>query len=936
MKNPIRSRGGRIVSICALSAMLYGCSGGLSCGGQGGGCVNGYVYPQSGLPNGTNAVDNGARMRMTQAALDFLDLYLKDILLGALGSNLADPDTIALNVGTFNVAGDGGSIGQITVGQGSNETYPTTVLIDAATLSDNLNMQFVEAGDTVDIGGDMVTVTDDGILLDVVDLPVGIDARIFGRVSGFGFEANAGCDLDGTNPNYCPPGNPECGLFTGLNLGILVYPDVAVGADCDVQNVECLKINVDVVKADFLDLMGDQVSDYFDISTPPHDNQDCNSVNPPFNCSPECSDQNFAEAAVGLGADWECDVFCAVGEFSIDFVANIAGFIEPLLDSFLDDLLENAIANALDDFDGAPLAAASRFGLSDTVGPIAPGDTLDLGYSINPSGNAFDVNCPSGINCAQTKGMDLIMRSGFEAAPDDMGATPVPHPCVTPVEGQDFVALFGGTQFTTSSNIPLDGLYNGAPYHIGASIAEGMVRQALFGVYNSGVLCLEVSSDTVFNLTGGAFPLAAGTIDLLTEGKLRQFADPSAPAIITVTPYQPPVATMGAGTEDEGHLIFDWEQVEISFYVLSQERFARIFAVTADLTMGASVLKDPATDTLKLSIVQGPDVGNFTQTYNELLPNVSFVEVLESLVGLVFDAALGNGLEFELDFADALSGALGVPLYLDFHGIETLPASDPEYLNMYLSLTDTPPAMPEMRTAATPVRPALADTPGIYQERDDNPVALPTGEVRLSGTPFDLVPGTEYFVTIDFGMLRGPFVVDDEGVLTVRDARLRLLGRHTLYLRGRPPGLHDQLQPEADVVSFFVDPVPPKVRLRVTDGVLVAEATDVGSDPAGLRFAWGKDDEALGPFTGTDSMDLGWYEGARLARVQVQDEAGNLSRVATVDLDDLARSPRHDRAPWAVQRRVDLPERGGCASVPGLSLFGLAAFVSLLRRRKRL
>ena len=53
---------------------------------------------------------------------------------------------------------------------------------------------------------------------------------------------------------------------------------------------------------------------------------------------------------------------------------------------------------------------------------------VDLGFSVGPTGSAFDVNVPAGGNL----GMDLILKSGFEAAPalDPNELAEVPHPCV--------------------------------------------------------------------------------------------------------------------------------------------------------------------------------------------------------------------------------------------------------------------------------------------------------------------------------------------------------------------------------------------------------------------------------------------------------------------------------------------------------------------------
>jgi hypothetical protein len=930
-KHARRSRTSRIALVTTLAMFLYGCSGGISCG-EGGGCAGEYVYPQSGLVNGVQSVDDGARMRMTQAALDFMQVHLKDILIASLGAQTGNPDVIALEIPPAQLTGEDGETLDVNLGQGDAEVYPTTVLIDASTFVDDLDMRFVQQGETVNIGGEDIAIAQDGILLDAYDIPVGLDARLFTAVTTLGITATAGCDVDGSNPAYCPPGNPNCGLITGITLGILVYPTVATGAECDVPGIECLKINVDVVRA----ALGEFGTDAVEVSVPPHDDQDCNSGGAPPGCSPECSDQNFAEELVGLGPAWECDTICFIEEFGLDLVFGLVGLVAPLLEGFLDDILEVAIKNALADADGAPLAIAGRFPIASAL-PVASPSTLDLGFSIGPTNPGFDVNCPAG-QCTAAKGMDIIMKSGFEAAPDPASETPVPHPCVNAIQGAAFVALYGGVEFDVPNADPLTGLYEGVPYHVGASLAEQAVNQTLFAAYNSGALCLELSTDAVHVLAGGAFPLSVGTLDVLTGGKLRQFADPSAPVILSIVPHGPPVVKYGAGVDDGGHIQLGWEKAEVSFYALMYERFARVFSVTIDISAGIAVYNDPETQKLKISIVEGPTVDNFQPVYNELMPTVSFDAIFEDLIGLVFDAALSGGLEFDYDIATALSSALGVPLYINMQGFETLPATDPSVLNVYLSLTETPAPQPRMANELP--RLALAPDHGLIEsivdDQSETPRMRPSGRARLTAADVGLPPGYEVFALVDFGITRGPFVVDEDGTVTIRDPKLRLPGDHTIEIRTRPYHAYDALDRTARKISVHVDPYAPHVKLAIEGESLVARATDVGTDPGDLTYAWLFDDRPGSLDTQSTTLPLVDLAEVRRVSVVATDRAGNVSEPATVDLSWLAARPSESQKEWP-RVRSDVLDEGGCAAsgapAATLALFALALLV--VRRRPR-
>src|SRR5690606_30993256 len=191
-----------------------------------------------------------------------------------------------------------------------------------------------------------------------------------------------------------------------------------------------------------------------------------------------------------------------------------------------------------------------------------------------------------------------------------------------------------------------------------------------------------------------------------------------------------------------------------------------------------------------------------------------FDEVLESLVSLAFDSLLGDDLGFGYDISGALSDALGVPLYIDVRGIETVPATGQrEFLNAYLALSNTPPVP---RMAALPSRLRLPDEPGVHRLVDDERVTL--GEVHLIGASRALTPEHEVFAQVDFGSWRGPFRPGDDGVVTVRDPKLALVGEHVLRFRARHADDLSSLQDLDGVVRLWVDEQAPWAELSFDGG----------------------------------------------------------------------------------------------------------------------
>ena len=64
-----------------------------------------------------------------------------------------------------------------------------------------------------------------------------------------------------------------------------------------------------------------------------------------------------------------------------------------------------------------------------------------------------------------------------------------------------------------------------------------------------------------------------------------------------------------------------------------------------------------------LAIADGIQIENFEQVYNELLPEVNFNEILETLIGVALDAVLG-ATEFEFPIGELLAESAGVPIGL--------------------------------------------------------------------------------------------------------------------------------------------------------------------------------------------------------------------------------------------------------------------------------
>lgn len=830
------------LSFLACGQGEAGCDqGSLSCGVQ-------YEYPQSTLTQGIAPVDDSVRFRLTQAGLDFVQARLPDLIQGFGTAFQPDPQNPAFFRFQLTDAIELNDSPRIALGVDADGEWasPTVFWLRRAPLLEELHFELVEA-------------PQQGIAAHIEDLVLGIDGRLYAAAGG----GEAACNIIGTNSTVCPAEAEDCdgmGLLTSVSFDLLITPRIGSGAECDFPQLgECFLIDADVANV----TLGNFDSSSLEITAA----TSCVVASPEPDCDGECSDTGTFD---GQG-DAECRLTCEASDFIADSAASLSGALEDTFEGILDGFVEDALGDALADIDGMPATAAARLDL-ETLLPFGA-SALDVGYDLSPGAEAFDINCAAGTDCAGARGMDIVMSTGVEAAPDEAPSEAVPpHDCVLPVDEAAFLALYGASEFTAPLDVALTGEQAGVPYHLGLSIARVGMNQALFAAYNTGVLCLDLDSEDVHALTSGAFPLSAGTLNTLTGGQLAALTPSSSPALVTLTPSSPPVARLGAGDETEGHLILEWKRVRVGFYVFLYERYARVFAVDVDLSLELTALYDDVGQILELSISSGPTLENYEQVYSELLPGVDYTELLEGLVGNVIDQMLGGQLSFEVDLGigGLLSNATGVPLAVEVSGIETVgPSGTRERLNLYFTLKDG---------AVSPlVKAAIGDV--VVHSRSDD-------VLRIAGAYRRIDDGLQVLARVDGGAWHGPFASAD-GFIDVQHPSLVFPGVHDVELRARRAGSHGAFTAVRTQVEVPSWQAPLRVTLeRDGDRVAVFVRDGDGSERS-FAFAWAKDGE-WSDFEPLSSLPLAALDDVRTVSVKARDNEGRVSRPVSVDLETKA------------------------------------------------
>jgi hypothetical protein len=251
--------------------------------------------------------------------------------------------------------------------------------------------------------------------------------------------------------------------------------------------------------------------------------------------------------------------------------------------------------------------------------PLGFEDVIDIGQLLSgtipglEAELAFQIKAHDYADVVED-GFSLGMKLGAYA---DKAACVPPAPVPTPLEVPRSVLLQGNLGPT------------GQPFHLGLGLSKAGLDEALWGVYNSGTLCLSAGS-SLSDL------LSTQTIGLLMPS-LRDLTGPSvAPVYLQLVPSKPPTAIIGAGTidPDSGEIIdplltLEVKDLSIDFYAFAHERYVRVMRITSDLRVPLGL--NPTEEGLLIVL------GDLTQAFQNVRVSESELlkETPDSLAGLI-------------------------------------------------------------------------------------------------------------------------------------------------------------------------------------------------------------------------------------------------------------------------------------------------------------
>lgn len=530
------------------------------------------------------------------------------------------------------------------------------------------------------------------------------------------------------------------------------------------------------------------------------------------------------------------------------------------------------------------------------------------GHNLRPDASGFHYGDLNPVNNGATFGM----YGGWEP-------TPISG-CVTPVN------------IELPANIPIpdelkENTVAGWPAgmdnpHLGLALSERFTNYLLAQAYNSGALCLGITSDALGDsvpLTSALIGTAVGASSMAELGRQKQ----PAPLAILIRPNEPPSIQFGTGVDIATDPLIDltFNRVAFDFYIWSLDRYVRAMTATMDLRVPMNL---ESTAEGLIPVIEELGITNAEVTNSLLLREdpATIATALQELLGSFVGGFLGDALP-AIDLNEQLAD-LGLGMSVPQAGLTKLTKDTDDFLGIFATLSLAQMNANAAYTSATTAEALAVEidqaalSPATYTVEN-----RPRVRLRMGSNLDDGSQPIEWQYKVNNGPWH-PFTSRRE--ITVSDPWFRIRGRHNVYVRSRVVGEPLTLDPEPAVVEVLVDDDTPQIRVtQDLDGLVHVEAKDQVTENVAVRVRFGEasdSDDAVSWGTWSEWMPAGRMAAldpgaAGFIDVEARDEDGHIgtSRQAIIrgraDGGDCecAASPGHAmpaKAPWLVALLVGL------------------------------
>ncbi len=687
------------------------------------------------------------------------------------------------------------------------------------------------------------------------------------------------------DPNY---GNVLAFNVSGIDVGSMIESgDLYIGqtAGSSWWNAACDFLNIDFVKQLALDAMKGMINQQITAAVDKFRCQKCDADNP---CPKDTSGNQVACDSSGLCYVDKSQDTCVPAKLGLEGRVDAGKYLESFGGS-ADSLLDLYAVAGGKHSDGSMSAYVQNGGI--VIGMMG--------------GTEPAVRQPDGTVQAGPGTAALCVPQRTWTAP------PPPDPVDFDAAAQS-ISTDSGTDITS--------------YQLGLAVSDNFINKTLFDSFQSGLLCLNVDSHVSSFLSTSLFNTFLPSLGELTHGE-------DAPMLIALRPKQAPTITIGKGTTktnpdgtvvpDDPLITLQIKDMTLDFYAFIEERYTRLFSLTADLTLPLSLRPDPVNNTLTPVLADlSSAITNIQASHSEMLaedPKI-VADLLSAIIGLI-QPVLATALQ-PVQLPTVQGFKLNI---LALRGVVQEPAPVPGYQHLgifsNLGLAAQPDTV-EVRTEAKLVSSFVPTKAELLGPRHLTPYAVV--EVSGSGPESSSFRGYEFSYRVDGG-LWSPWIRNRR--IEVRSPVLELQGRHDIDFVGRDIGVPGSISRTPAPVSFLVDYEPPHVQLvldRDTRTVRTVAHDAVSRDDE-LSYRYRVNGGAFASYLGPQAFTLAELGDNPSLEVQVTDRSGNVGHAVFGIPANQVGTPVKTAGEVA---------QGGCAQTPAMAL-ALLGLVALFWRRRR-
>ncbi len=494
---------------------------------------------------------------------------------------------------------------------------------------------------------------------------------------------------------------------------------------------------------------------------------------------------------------------------------------------------------------------------------ISPGTGggLDFGLAAAGAMQPFP-NLPKNAQGRSPNGITLGLMGGAIAQPI---SNCVPEAKLTPPQGIPFP-----DELAPKAADPA-----GTP-HVGIALAGRFLDFTMGSVYNSGLLCLGVSTEQFEMLKSGLLSFLIPSLKTIT------FEQQDAAVAIATRPQKPPTVKIGGGTDATADplMLITIPELSIDFYIWSFDRFARVFTYTGDLAVpvnlqtGKDPVKNPkggiipAIGELKISN------GKISNADALLLDDPNIVAgAVSGVFGTVSKQLVGSGFS-PIDLSSALSS---FGLGMEINTIKKLTKDQDDFVGVFATMNKPP-------QAATPEADVTAKLVDKRVWKDHMSAAtfdaakLPELEIVVSSSLDGGDRPIEYSWWIDNGT-RSPWIEAPNGRLVIKDSQLFMQGKHVLRISARVEGDAATEDTTPAEIPYVIDALAPQVKVEKDGANAKIDAWDIVTKKSDLLARYRFDDGEMTEWRPLADVAIVNAGAAGTIDVEVKDEEGNIGQV---------------------------------------------------------